>query len=315
MHQAVEPLDPSPALPLHVPFTAAMAAKVGVNRNQLAAMTREGMLRRVFRGVYVDASTEDSLVTRARALQLVVPPTAVVTEELAAWVRGVDLLARGTHVIPPPLTISQPLEHTRVRQQGTDGTRRMLEARDVEVLNGIRRTTSLRTAIDLGRKRSRPRALAALDALLRTGDFTYDELLDEAARFRGFRGVVQLRAMTPLVDARAESPAESVMRLIWIQADLPKITPQISVCNALGVEIYRLDMGLPEIKYAAEYDGVEWHSSPQDRAHDLRRRERLRQEGWVIDVLGKAEVFEEPRRARSIFREGIRRATARSRTT
>ena len=292
-----------------------MAAKVGVNRNQLAAMAREGMLRRVFRGVYVDASTEDSLVTRARALQLVVPPTAVVTEELSAWVRGVDLLARGTHVIPPPLTISQPLEHTRVRQRGTDGTRRMLEARDVDVLNGIRRTTSLRTAIDLARKRSRPRALAALDALLRTDDFTYDELLDEAARFRGFRGVVQLRAMTPLVDARAESPAESVMRLIWIQADLPKITPQISVCNALGVEIYRLDMGLPEIKYAAEYDGVEWHSSPQQRAHDLRRRERLRQEGWVIDVLGKAEVFDEPRRARSIFRDGIRRATARSRTT
>ena len=315
MHQAVESLDPLPALPLDAPFTAAMAAKVGVNRNQLAAMAREGMLRRVFRGVYVDASTEDSLVTRARALQLVVPPTAVVTEELSAWVRGVDLLARGTHVIPPPLTISQPLDHTRVRQRGTDGTRRMLEARDVHVLNGIRRTTSLRTAIDLARKRSRPRALAALDALLRTDDFTYDELLDEAARFRGFRGVVQLRAMTPLVDARAESPAESVMRLIWIQADLPKITPQISVCNALGVEIYRLDMGLPEIKYAAEYDGVEWHSAPQQRAHDLRRRERLRQEGWVIDVLGKAEVFDEPRRARSIFRDGIRRATARSRTT
>ena len=70
------------------------------------------------------------------------------------------------------------------------------------------------------------------------------------------------------------------MRLIWIQADLPTgHAADLGVRNALGVEIYRLDMGLPEIKYAAEYDGVEWHSSPQDRAHDRRRRERLRQEG------------------------------------
>jgi very-short-patch-repair endonuclease len=302
-------------LPLSEPFTASMAAEVGVSRNQLMAMTREGLVRRVFRGVYVDASAEDSLEVRAGALQLVAPPTAVATEELSAWVAGVDLLARGTHIIPPPLTFSQPLERTRVRQPGVEGTRRMLAPQDVEILNGIRRTTSLRTAIDLARKRPRPRALAALDALLRTGDFTYDELLDETARFKGFRGVVQLRAMTPLADARAESPAESAMRLIWIETELPKVTPQIPVCNTFGAEIYRLDMGLPEIKYAAEYDGVEWHSSPEQRERDRKRREWLRRQGWVIDVLGKAEVFDEPRRARAVFRAGIQQATARSRTT
>jgi very-short-patch-repair endonuclease len=217
-------------------------------------------------------------------------------------------------VIPPPLTISQPLDRTRVRQQGADGTRRMLEPRDVEVLNGIRRTTSLRTAIDLARKRSRRRGLAALDALLRTGDFTHQELLDETARFKGFRGVVRLRALAPLADARAESPAESAMRLIWIDAGLPEVTPQISIRNVLGVELYRLDMGLPEIRYAAEYDGVEWHTSTVDRARDARRRTWLRRQGWVIDVLGKAEVFDEPRRALATFRAGIQQATVRART-
>jgi hypothetical protein len=292
-----------------------MAAGVGVNRNQLAAMIRDGLIRRVFRGVYIDSSAEDSLETRARSLQLVVPPTAVATEELSAWVRGVDLLARGTHVIPPPLTITQPLDRTRVRRAGAAGTRRMLQARDVEVLNGIRRTTSLRTAIDLARKRSRVRALGALDAMLHTGDFSHDLLLDEIARFRGFRGVIQLRSLAPIADARAESPAESAMRLIWIDAGLPKVTPQISVCNSLGVEIYRLDMGLPEIRYAAEYDGVEWHTSTEQRAHDRDRRERLRREGWTIDVLKKAEVFDEPRRAVAIFRDGIARAAIHTGTT
>jgi very-short-patch-repair endonuclease len=191
----------------------------------------------------------------------------------------------------------------------------MLAPRDVETLNGIRRTTSLRTAIDLARKRSRPRALAALDALLRTEDFVHDELMDETARFKGFRGIIQLRALAPIADARAESPAESAMRLIWIDAELPKVTPQISVCNALGVEIYRLDMGLPEIRYAAEYDGIEWHSSKEQRDRDRKRREWLRRDGWVIDVLGKEEVFDEPRRAIAKFREGIHRASTRPRTT
>src|SRR4051794_25881427 len=177
MDQLVQPLGASPLLPLGEPFTTQMAAEQGVTRNQLVKMTREGLVRRVFHGVYVDGSAEDSLETRARALQLVVPPTAIVVEELSAWVRGVDLLARGTHIIPPPLSITQPLNRTRVRKPGADGTRRMLGPRDVEVLNGIRRTTSLRTAIDLARKRRRPRALAALDAMLRTGDFTHDQLM------------------------------------------------------------------------------------------------------------------------------------------
>ena len=41
--------------------------------------------------------------------------------------------------------------------------------------------------------------------------------------------------------------------------------------------IFRLDLGLAELLFAAEYDGVEWHSSPEDRAHDEARR------GWCED--------------------------------
>lgn len=305
-----------PLLPLGLPFTPAQAAAVGLTRNQLTRMVREGSLRRAFRGVYVDACAEDTLVTRAQALRLVVPRSVVVTEELSAWVRGVDLLARGDHVVPPPLTVTQPLDRTRVRQDGTRGSRRMLGPRDVEELLGLWRTTSLRTAIDLGRKRPRPRALGALDAMLHTGDFSHAELLDELPRFRGFRGVVQVRELARIADGRAESPAESAMRLLWIDASLPTVTTQVPVCNAMGVELYRLDMGLPEIRYAAEYDGVAWHSSPSQRSRDRQRRDWLRDhEGWVIDVLGKHEIFDQPELAVAVFRAGIARATSRLRRT
>ena len=310
------PAITDPRLSLGVPFTPAQAAEVGITRNQLTRMVREGHLRRVYRGVYVEAASEDTLLTRAQALRLVVPSTAVVTEELSAWVRGVDLLARGDHIIPPPLTVSQPLDRTRVRQQGTTGSRRLLEPRDVEELAGVLRTTSLRTAMDLARKRPRPRGLGALDALLRSGDFTSQALTAEIPRFRGFRGVVRLRELAAIADARAESPAESAMRLLWIDAGLPAVTPQVSVRNALGVEVYRLDMGLPELRYAVEYDGLAWHSSPVQRAHDRARRAWLRKsEGWTIDVLGKREVFDEPWLAVAAFRAGIVRAGGRLRRT
>jgi Transcriptional regulator, AbiEi antitoxin len=309
----VLPLEADPRLPLGVPFSRAQAAAVGLDRNRVGRMLRAGHLRRVFRGVYVDAGAEDTLLSRAQALRLVVPPSVVVTEELSAWVRGVDLLRRGDHLVPPPLTVSQPLDRTRVRKHGTAGSRRMLEPRDVEVLHGVRRTTSLRTAVDLGRKRHRVAAIGAVDALLHTGDFTRGELLDELARFRGFRGVVQLRALAAVADARAESPAESAMRLLWIDAGLPPVTTQIPVLDARGAEVYRLDLGLPEIRYAAEYDGTAWHSSPEQRAHDRRRRAVLAEHGWVVDVLGKREVFERPDLAVAVFRAGIARAGGRLR--
>ena len=47
------------------------------------------------------------------------------------------------------------------------------------------------------------------------------------------------------------------MRLLWLDAGLPTPTLQIPIHDHVGWEIYRLDMGLPAIRYAAEYDGVE----------------------------------------------------------
>jgi hypothetical protein len=239
-----------------------------------------------------------------------------VVEETAAWARGVDQLARGEHVVPPPIAIVQPITTTRVRQRDTLGGRRLLGPRDVEVVAGVAMTTCLRTGIDIARHRTLPRGLAALDAMMRSGGFSQKELLEEVHRFRKFRGVVKLRALAPLADPRAESPAESAMRLLWIRAGLPRVTLQIPVLSRLGYPLYRLDMGLPEIRYAAEYDGVAWHSSPEQRARDRTRRAWLqREQGWTIDVLGKDEVFADPERAVAIFRNGIARAERRLRRT
>jgi hypothetical protein len=126
--------------------------------------------------------------------------------------------------------------------------------------------------------------------MLRLPDFPLDAFLAGVERFRGQRWVTTLRALAPLADGRAESPPESVLRLYWIDAGLPWPVPQLKVW-ADGALIARLDIGHPEIRYAAEYDGAEWHSSPEQQAHDRRRRAAVRDLDFTVDAFTKQNVF------------------------
>ncbi|MGZ8735923.1 MAG: type IV toxin-antitoxin system AbiEi family antitoxin domain-containing protein, partial [Nocardioides sp.] len=54
-------------LPFGTPFTTARAVAAGVTLDQLSRMVREGLLRRVFNGAYVDAAAEDTGSTCWRA--------------------------------------------------------------------------------------------------------------------------------------------------------------------------------------------------------------------------------------------------------
>ena len=84
------------------------------------------------------------------------------------------------------------------------GTRHLLD-RDVMIVRGIQVTTPLRTALDLGRLLWRFDALAAMDGFVLIV-VPKQELLHEIERFKGFRGVVQLRDLAPLAEGKAESP-------------------------------------------------------------------------------------------------------------
>ena len=49
-------------------------------------------------------------------------------------------------------------------------------------------------------------------------------------------------------------------------------------------------MGLPELKFGAEYDGEEFHG-PEEQDHDEERREWLRTDGgWLIEVARRQHI-------------------------
>jgi hypothetical protein len=299
-------LDDAFPLPTTVPFSTAEAAAAGVGKHRLSALTKAGLLRRVLKGVYVAAQVSDSLLVRAQALACVVPDGAAITDWTACWL-WTGILPPGQHLDVPPVCIFRFAGKGRLRNQLCSSGERTFLPEDLVQLEGICVTTPLRTAWDLGRLAHRDMAFAALDALLRLRAFSMGQMLDGVERFKGQRGVVQLRSLAPLADPRAESPGESVLRLRWLDLpSLPPPTPQVPILGPDGREIYRLDLGVEEIRFAAEYDGEEFHSSDEDKEHDKERREILsRGYHWVIKPVGKTNVFGVHRDVERILYEGV----------
>ena len=293
-------------LPLDAPFTTGQAEASGVTRGRLARLQRDGYVRRLLKGVHVATQVPDSLALRTAALQLVVPEQAVVTDWTACWL-WTGLLAPGAHLEIPPVCLFLPAGGGRLRNGLCDSGERALRPDDVIPFARLRVTSPMRTAWDLGRLAHRDVAIGALDGLLRHGDFTRDELLAGVERFRRQRGVVQLRGLAPLADARAESFGESVLRLRWLDLpSLPAPTPQLAIRDEDGRELYRLDLGVEELRFSAEYDGEAHHSSEADRAHDDQRRTWLRvHRGWIIVPVRRDNVHGATRDVERLLYEGV----------
>jgi hypothetical protein len=136
------------------------------------------------------------------------------------------------------------------------------------------------------------------------------ELAVSPLRFAGYRGVVQLRALVPIVDPRSQSPGESVLRLRWLDLGFPRPKCQVAVPSPTGSHYY-LDIGLPAERFAAEYDGAAFHGD--DRAEpDEERRAWAREEyGWTIVVARSHHVHGQRRTIEEMLLEGRRRARER----
>jgi REase_MTES_1575/Transcriptional regulator, AbiEi antitoxin len=296
-HPAEAPLadapaeSPARALLLGIPFTTAEASAVGISRKVLRRMVDQGLLRRPLKGVFVDSAQPDSVLLRVRAAGKVVPAGSVVCDRTALWVHAAEVMGPDGRYEFPPIDVFRLAGRTRVRRPQCQGGTRTLQPRDVMEIDGVLVTTQLRTALDLGRLSRREDAFAALDALMRVGGFAVSDLVAELPRFRGARGVRQLRQLVPWADGRSESPAESLTRLQLLDAGLPAPAVQYEMCNVAGVLIYRIDLAYPDILLAIEYDGREYHTADDDRAHDRRRREYLRRLGWTFVVLTADDVY------------------------
>jgi len=277
-------------LPGDRPFTSAEARELGASYPLLRRFVQHGLLAHPIRGAYVSPALRDSLELRIAILKLVVPQDCVVTDRTAGWLWGANMiLAPNDHLRVPRVSVfcSPGL---RLRNGLTDSGERTFAPGDVLELDGLLVTAPLRTACDLGRLLHRDQALAALDSLSALGDFTVEQLKEATTRYKGYRGVIQLRILVLVVDPRAQSPGESILRLRWLDTGLPRPECQVEVERPTGLLPYAIDIGLPELRFGTEYDGEEFHGEEHEE-HDGSRRGWLRDErGWIIEVARKRHI-------------------------
>jgi hypothetical protein len=279
------------------PFTWSQAADLDITRHEIDELLRVRGLRRVLHNVYVSADLPDTVTLRVQAAGLVVTPGSVFCDRTAAWLHGVDVFDYRELEILPPLEVVVLRDRHRVERRGCDGGERDLAPYDIMTLGNVRVTTPLRTALDLGCSLPRGSALAALDMFMRLHGVTLLMLEQSLPRYKGRRGVVQLRSLVPLADPRSESPGESIVRLAIHDDDLPLPEPQWWVFD-MDVAKYRLDLAYPKHRVAVEYDGEEFHerTDEQKRADDD-RREWLRRKGWTVIVVKRGALGAGSRKA------------------
>lgn len=121
-----------------------------------------------------------------------------------------------------------------------------------------------------------------LDAALHDGLIDAARLDAVVAAQAGRRGCRVLARAVALADGRAESPAETLARLILLP-DLPGLVPQVEVFDRAMREVARFDLADEELKLAVETDGVRGHAGAQMVAKDQRRDRTTGAYGWTTE--------------------------------
>jgi hypothetical protein len=271
------------------PFTRADLQGLDVSEAVLKRALRRGEIRPVVRGVFVMASLPDTLRLRARAVAKVVRPHHVVTDRTAAWLHGIDAHVHAEHDVMPTIETCALRGHEPTTISGVDGRTRDLRPDDVMLIHGVRVTTPLRTALDLGCCLRRREAYAVLNAFARLFGLTRADYERQLTCYRRRRGVVQLRELISLVDPRVESERESWVLLAINDAGLPLPEPQHWI-EIDCVPTYRLDFAYPRLRVCVEYDGVEAHERTEEQQDsDRERRKWLRDHGWTVIVVRRGD--------------------------
>ncbi|MGZ4509860.1 MAG: hypothetical protein ACXVX4_00580 [Mycobacterium sp.] len=278
---------------MHQELTRLLDAQGGVvtSAQALTFLTRRGLeahvnvgdLQRVWHGVYGRGGLTTAM--QLRGLDLATGTSVAACMGTAAAAYGFDTEAT------PDLHVLEPRGGRLRSAEGLVVHRR--EGAPLTVVAGRPATAPAWTAIEVARSLRRPRALATLDAALRSGRCSPDELTRMLRLQSGRRGVVNVRELLPLASPLGESPMESEARLVMIDGGLPPPVLQYEVVDLRG-DLWRLDFAWPEFRVAAEYDGVDWHSGQDAFIRDRRRYSALQELGWAVVAILAEDVRRRP---------------------
>ena len=289
-------MEPSPLPP---PFSSQIfsvreAREWGLSR----ARTRASDLQSPYQGVRAPAA-ELTLVQRCRALQTKLPSYAFFSGPTAAGIRGVPLPCARERSERVHVTV--PESKRAPVGRGVAGHAARLRAGDVLHWGDLRLSSAERTWCELGASLDLPQLVAAGDYLIHRElpQTSTERLRSSLQSFPGRRGRRRLSLAIDLLDDGAESPRESLIRVLLALAGVTGYRTNVSIDTSSGHR-YRGDLVFLREKVIVEYHGKQhvdvW-------LNDTQRKSRLQADGWLVveitalDLADPRELVARVRRA------------------
>jgi very-short-patch-repair endonuclease len=190
------------------------------------------------------------------AWRRMLPSNAVFAGATAAWIHGLDFQATD------PIEIVMPHDSGVRSRPGLSVRHRETRSSETVNIRGLKATALQRTLRDLCHQWPAAEALVAIDMALHLGLTDSDSL--GCARGRRLR---KLAAMA----APAESPMETRLRWLLLEAGLLRPEVQTNLHNSDGRFVGRADLYYPAARLVIEYDG----GNHRDRLVEDNRRQNL----------------------------------------
>jgi hypothetical protein len=247
---------------------------IGTEALARGALTR-GQLRwnyrSIFPDVYAPSATAPSLSRNTVGAWLWSGRNGVIAGRAAAALYGALWVDAGT-----PIELiwrsGRPPSGIVVRNERID-------ADEIVNVDEMPVTSPARTALDLARHLPRDVAVRHLDALARATGVQACDALSLAERYPRARGLRRSEVALNLMDPGAQSPKETWLRLVLVDAGLPTPRTQIRVTD--GINEAFIDMGYDEPMVGLDYDGQHHITDRRRYVHDIGRAELIEREGWI----------------------------------
>jgi very-short-patch-repair endonuclease len=167
----------------------------------------------------------------------------------------------------------------------------------------VRITEHVRTLLDVACTAPLPISLPIIDAAAHIDPRLLDELADEANRHGGRRGIARAHRALRLASPGAESPLETLLRLLIVLAGLP--APDVQVPIRAGRKTYFADLGYREQRLVLEADGRDHHSERRKVAEDMVRHNAMVGAGWRVLRFTWAQVVYQPEVVIAAIRQAL----------
>ncbi len=265
------PAAPLPPLLTSRAFRGSTARTAGlISRRRL----QSPLVRAISRDLYVATDVGLNHAAGCRALALLLPERAVFTGASALALGGVDVVDADA-----PVEVTVPHDRPLRCRPGLTIRRHRLHPADITKLYGVRATIPLESVWDVAARRELEQAVVLVDAALARWP-VLGRCLDPAdASRRNRRGGRRAAAALTIADGLAESPMESRLRVLILQAGIRAPQLQVVVRDQGGRFVGRVDLGWPSLRLVVEYDGA-LHNGRLDSDRD--RLNRLVAAGWVV---------------------------------